>query len=152
MKRHLLLAGLASILLSCSYTKADQLEEPSQQVAEPQPGPIDLSASSPEGVVRKMIEYYADGEGGVFSDVQFFFRKNGGEVGRTLEIGQTDRVGDSRAVVRYRYSVGTKVFRDVLWVRRVDDGVWIISSDYPDNFDYISLNEWRENSASFWED
>ncbi|MEX0663005.1 MAG: hypothetical protein WEA58_12575 [Balneolaceae bacterium] len=104
---------------------------------------------------------YDDFQRPLFSDLDYWFKDNNEEIKSTLEVAEVLNADDiSLALIRY--SVGSNIFRDAVWLRNYN-GKWTISSNQyfstydddpfkdgnPERAEEIinKEDEWTENSS-----
>ena len=118
--------------------------------------PQQFCYDDPATMIRKVYENvhrYPD-----FGAEAYFMYRNRSEVLKTLEIVDVPTNGDL-AVAFLRFSVGTRVFRDTHWLRKVDGQYWFITyvSKYgaeSEDPNYIQKAEWiaaMEKRKEEWE-
>lgn len=129
-----------------------------------------VADTSVEGTVRSHVSTLWCGEdlsGSYASNATFLYRyENCDEVLETLEIAEVreglDDSGNTVSAAFLRYSIGTKVFRDVLWFRQVGDryartrnrpGTYSDEEDWSAEALRIAeeADTWEENSAEWYE-
>ena len=98
-------------------------------------------------------------------DNAYFYRINRAEILNNLEIVELVEK-ENVAIAFIRYSVGTKIFRDAIWLRKVENKYWYIisyvskytaedDSYLKDKMEWVEEmlekeNNWEENSAEKW--
>ena len=97
----------------------------------------------------------------LFSDHDFWFKNHKEEVQETLEVADVLKA-NNLAIALLRFSVGSDIYREAIWLRKYD-GLWTVSSNQyfstygddpfgdgqPDRAERIieKEEEWTENSA-----
>lgn len=109
----------------------------------------DLRADSPENAARLYYQFLTSPDYGIYYDETAFYVNHEEEIMSTFEIADIDTV-DNIVAVFTRYSVGSKIFRDVFWSRKVGDS-WIRVID---TYDYRNdaTRDWENGSAEMFAD
>lgn len=147
MKRILLLILSTAVLLGCHRnTSSDSASSTAKE------GSIQIVAdSTTEGAVHKYVSTAWCGEGlseAVLTSALGIFRyKNCSEIQETLEVTDV-RSAEGVTGAFLRYSVGTKVFRDVFWLRKINGRYARIFRNYPNTYS----DNWGESAQSLRED
>jgi hypothetical protein len=153
----ILLFSIFVSLLGCSDGgRSTSTQEANETVRE---GPIVLADSTVEGYVDKMVSTvwcgdYAGSENDILWTARdVYIYENCDELQETMELVEA-KSADGITAVFIRYSVGTKIFRDVVWLRRVRNRyarTFDRPSEYGDTDWSEAAIELREE-ADTWED
>jgi hypothetical protein len=139
-----------SILLGCQRIQEDS---PSNSASPNQAeGKIQLAAdSTAEGAVRDYVSAAWCGEGlseAVLTTALGIYRyENCSEILETLEVTDV-RSAEGVTGAFIRYSIDTKVFRDVFWLRKINGKYARTIRDYPNTYS----DDWGEEAQSLRKD
>lgn len=168
MLRTVLLLLFASTLFACQGS-TDQREVSPSLERTTNSGIKTVTDTTVEAATREYVSTMWCGDG--ISGAAFFRAKNiyryenCGELQETLEIPEVreglDRHGNTVSAAFLRYSIGTKVFREVLWFRKIGERYASTTdrpTSYSDEEDWNAealeaaeeADNWEENSADWY--
>jgi len=150
----LLVICLSSLLILFGCESKQQLEAQPPELGK---------YESPQKLVKKYYEIlYSWSQ---FEDVAYFYRTNRTEILKNLEIVELIE-NENVAIAFIRFSVGTSVYRNALWFRKIENKYWYIinyvskynaeDDNYlKDKMEWVEKmidkeDKWEENSASMW--